>query len=1535
MIGFESGFVKSETGVLNQNKANYVGMRGEMAKELGLSGCFTPKPLIAPLYSALKFPPAASGVVRSLSNRDRTCQSPGPWLPACAGCQATTRGELSISGPGSRSGRGGSHGNSGIRSRASVHRMEAERQEPLKDHCDSLMDSIDAQLSQLQASVLTSQGRVAACSLTESAPFRNTTQLPRRTGTLTRSQSGSRDTGLGSTSAADALSDTEVLFSMIQEGSGVSGRVDQAEIFSCPTGSKDVTSTSNVSPGFIRNQPNVLLAKPGRQEADGESRKKQYEWRVQQLLGPQQMENQGYQSDTNTVGSVCTEDFASRFHEGMVDPALNFDTEPDSEGSFISRASFRERSRESAGLYLEPNSQQGNLGSEVCGLLQEQTLFRKKESDRECAQHDHMSRRERSGAPSKTSAIIQPAQSQTGAERDGFVGCVSPRGGEGDSAADGPVNPTSQRLDIIQQFREELEQVLLGTRSQAGTLWAEQATSRALTSRTASVESLGDRISKLSLNNMSEQTSQRRNFPSGTRILVANQSRESPVNPNPLKEKDLVTSCLPASNPAVIIHGVLGTTRIKLKEARKRLLQSRVRLSRNLNPELQALSTGDSSDPIPGQQESSATSDELLPSKPGGNQQDDVMVNGTHSPGHVAPTLVPHRAERACPSPTHGAGKANASGKTSIAGQWNGMTDGLGGFESQPPAADSCRNSPAHLSGSEPPPVRSFWEGGSDIARSALDPRRRMQSPNLPQSQLTDSVHETKAKGTRARSNTAGSYREESGSPALSSIRDKPLLHRTGVSMMTFDDVTIDSDLDSGRMEKIQSNFPSILRSRNGGRFQSDAGVNVSRAVKKCCSPGKEMGRYASSEKKIMDDEDFEQLFGEPGSEWRTSSPSKWDPSLRWADHTWNRNRGSEMSNSHRCPPTVRRPKRCQLFDIICPDEAQLEQSIVKLQQDLGVEEEKLIQRKSQLQEADQTMSEDPQQRKQLENSETRLEQRTAEITQLLEKNSSLESRVRELQRSQQAELSEINRVREELKIANDEEFMELKTKFEEERVQTRKDQKLLSQETEKYAKRLQAKHEETLTLREQVWAQEESMKKLSEELKQEAKEMVQNALVREHRKWEIDREEQLRQQCLSLEKENGRALIRADVDLGKERRNSLALQNKIVELQKRIQELEFQSHSLQQEKDRAVSNVRTLLTEEKWKEIQQLREELQLEKKHDVEMLTAKVDQLEEELRSLWAKNNEAALKEREARMQGERAERSFVSEIKMECERIQVLIQNTHVRVLGRSVSLPHGKLGSPTRMTLGQAIQTLRGASEDLHQLVMDLHQELESQRRAAHHFQRDKEREVEQKQELLLLEKEEALAVLKDRLIQDHIEEISKLRRSQLKDSGSGEEQVIRQQLQEKDNELRAVQRNMAKWKDETTCKLARKFEGERNAELEKCLSKNRSEHQRKIEKLENEIPQLPMEHSETSHLRSASTPSMASSSFRQQNFGTLKMLQHLQSRVKQLRAENVVYHGASLEDVSTLHAEAGSLYREMNRETPERLLSCFAGKASGK
>ncbi|KAG6923356.1 hypothetical protein G0U57_020905, partial [Chelydra serpentina] len=124
-----------------------------------------------------------------------------------------------------------------------------------KDHCDSLLDSIDAQLSQLQW-----QGSGAGVA-------------------------GGHTNGDTSLECSPNTSWT-------------------AEMEGC-CANQDGTSWGGADP----------------------SRKEEYVWRLMHLLGAEQApENLGDQSNSN---SICTEDFAARFREGMVDPLVNSDGEGD------------------------------------------------------------------------------------------------------------------------------------------------------------------------------------------------------------------------------------------------------------------------------------------------------------------------------------------------------------------------------------------------------------------------------------------------------------------------------------------------------------------------------------------------------------------------------------------------------------------------------------------------------------------------------------------------------------------------------------------------------------------------------------------------------------------------------------------------------------------------------------------------------------------------------------------------------------------------------------------------------------------------------------------------------------------------------------------------------------------------------------------------------------------------------------------------------------------------------------------------------
>ncbi|XP_072103752.1 uncharacterized protein [Mobula birostris] len=1144
---------------------------------------------------------------------------------------------------------------------------------------------------------------------------------------------------------------------------------------------------SSVGPGDVkvtcgqmmgpRSDAEVSLVGPGKRGADGECRRRQYEWRVQSLLGPQQMQEAAHHSDSN---SVCTEDFASRFREGMVNPELSFDSGSDSILSFCSQACLGEPSHNSTIYYPEPL---GNLGSEARELPC-------KESREERAWCDQVCQQGGAAALQETSRRIQAPKTIGKGELVGLI--------NDEAIINKSAHSMAQDQEIVQQFEEELKQVLTGTGtwSWAGCDW-EQAVPRGRTHRSRSTESLGDRISKLSKDNMLEQTSLLQNPPAGYEIELPNSTTKAPVNSNPQRGSVLVADY----PPGVMNCGGLITNRdglgIKLTEAPKRPLQNRERRGGDNRPVLQAFSAGCINEPIPLQQGNTAS--KAPPHYQGEIQPDKEAMNRSRPP-------VPVFCRTGNASPAAGEGTA---GKPIILGQWKRTNSGLGGSNCKLQLSYPCRNRPVQSLDSAASPVCPARRG-SGVSESFVDccpvhvPRDRMRSLDPPHNKLIGSSSVATAKGPHSPSITQGAYRE-----GLCSFQDKP---------------------------------------SSGGGLQAFADVSGCYTARTCCSPTKETSRYGNSQKVTVGEN-----FGRPFAEWNSERrKSKWDSSLNECpNRSWKWNRSPQMSSTNRARKVAERGQSETRSSEVPgketesrSDRVRTELVLLECDGDSGQQEPRgwsdlcSTWRQHKVTEGVQH---------QPGGLEVRQEPGPAELTQLLVRNSQLEARVRELERSLESA----------------------------------------------------AQHEESLTLRELVCPLEEAMKKLSEELKQEAMTMVQNALAQEYKKWEVEGEEQLQKQRLSLTEENGRDITRAKEELEKERRNSLALQDKIIELKKRVQELKFQNHSLQQEKEQALGDVRSQLAEEKNKELQRLREEMGLEKEREVERLAQKLAQTEGELATLQSMIKEATEREREAQEQREQAERSFVTEIRKECECLQALIQSTRKPALGEIMSLPSTELRSPSQMTLQEALHTLHRVREEIHRLVKDLCQELETQWQ---------ERELKQQQgEQFSLDKGKALAALEDRLIQNHTED-SRLKNSPMQESGSEEDHTLQQQLLEKGPKLQTVQWNRAKWKDETVCKLTHNFREELNEEYDNNFLK-KGEHEKKTEKLENEIQQLSLGHSENLFLRSTSTPSLTSSaivSLRQQNFGTLKLLRHLQSRVKQLREENRIYRGTGLKDMNTAH-----------------------------
>lgn len=390
----------------------------------------------------------------------------------------------------------------------------------------------------------------------------------------------------------------------------------------------------------------------------------------------------------------------------------------------------------------------------------------------------------------------------------------------------------------------------------------------------------------------------------------------------------------------------------------------------------------------------------------------------------------------------------------------------------------------------------------------------------------------------------------------------------------------------------------------------------------------------------------------------------------------------------------------------------------------------------------------------------------------------------------------------------------------------------------------IQMKDEEVKRLKEALEQHEEKMTRQAEELRRQTQEKIQKAVKREERKWEEQREKALKEQRGTLEQQIEKAAERWRAEVEKERRNTLALQSKVIELQKEAEKEAVCLKKTLQHSEKELQELRTAVTEK--------------DQKH--QRRTARHEQ----------------------------QSRRWAQDIHAECVCLQEFLKHN-----GLTVENKH----SSESPTVSETLQTLQSLTKALQQLINDLKIELNSQRRAALQLRREKEQELNLQKEQLMEEKERALAALKEKLIQEHIEEMSSLSRVQLRMNNDDTDRLcvhMRRQLRAKD-ELRQAQNNMGQWNDKTTTRLTHKFELELNAEQERRVPKPRAEQQKRLERLENEMRHLTGQCRDFNESQLASTALQGGTDFQNsrvtQDLTSYKLLQHLQSRIRQIQAES--------------------------------------------
>ncbi|TNM89615.1 hypothetical protein fugu_003849 [Takifugu bimaculatus] len=322
-----------------------------------------------------------------------------------------------------------------------------------------------------------------------------------------------------------------------------------------------------------------------------------------------------------------------------------------------------------------------------------------------------------------------------------------------------------------------------------------------------------------------------------------------------------------------------------------------------------------------------------------------------------------------------------------------------------------------------------------------------------------------------------------------------------------------------------------------------------------------------------------------------------------------------------------------------------------------------------------------------------------------------------------------------------------------------------------------------------------------------------------------------------------------------------------------RVQEMKRDSCARQREQESLLAAVCQTLKEEHEAKYQRLQKDVTQETQKVV--LQLEVAQKETERLRRMLEEQEGSCNQINAGL--EQQMQQWARDLQAEYQNLHALLDRGAEE--RSSVQLPVGS-------TVPEALANLRILREELKNLLGHLQRQLESQKQASECLRIRMEQEVRLQMKHLRTERDRALKSVKERLIQEHIEELSSLKWAHLSDGGAegGAAASLRKQLQAKDVELRQVQRRMAQWKAQTAARLAFRFEEELTAELERKTSEP------------DEKMMSGQDKDQMATVCSSAPPLTASSC--SSDVASLKLLRYLQDKVKQLRVENQAFGWSS-------------------------------------
>ncbi|XP_072013528.1 uncharacterized protein [Amphiura filiformis] len=427
-----------------------------------------------------------------------------------------------------------------------------------------------------------------------------------------------------------------------------------------------------------------------------------------------------------------------------------------------------------------------------------------------------------------------------------------------------------------------------------------------------------------------------------------------------------------------------------------------------------------------------------------------------------------------------------------------------------------------------------------------------------------------------------------------------------------------------------------------------------------------------------------------------------------------------------------------------------------------------------------------------------------------------------------------------------------------------------LARQEEKLQEQMAVKHSLLLTKEEELLLLKEDMKRLKRSAEQDEEERalamqkkIEEAVDKAKDIWDEEMGRSKRREQAMREEEFAKEAARLHEEIRKEKMMTDNTKATIAALKEEIAELQEKRLAAGREKVEAVSEARDATRQEMQAEWDRLRQQLTQEKNSEVALLKENMAQKDEELEKLRSEVKKRLEQQVTAADTIDKtSSRGIIAEINEECNRTAA-IMGTHKKINGlkndkhskspsssSNANYVNGHHGNtPGRTQVLAALSNLHSSNDELRTYVQTVKDDLEKQKKMVTKLQKDK----------------------------DHLKVVDDLQKTvhNLQSSEAG----MQKKLANKDEELREIQRGMAKWKEESAYKMAQKFEEELNRELEIRLHEKKER-----QELMRSGPKSVDQSQDSSSPSNANTPPNDAS--------TIQHLRHLQERVRHLQAENI-------------------------------------------